>query len=117
MPGYDGTGPMGAGPMTGWGRGYCNPAGRTHGPAYGWSPGYGRGYGRGRGFGRGFGWRRGPGFAMGWHTPYPAAGSQGAMNPADELEVLREEAEAMKRDLEAVNHRIVEIEKASTEAR
>jgi len=23
MPGYDGTGPRGRGPMTGWGRGYC----------------------------------------------------------------------------------------------
>lgn len=23
MPGFDGTGPLAAGPMTGWGRGYC----------------------------------------------------------------------------------------------
>ncbi len=23
MPNYDGTGPHGEGPMTGWGRGYC----------------------------------------------------------------------------------------------
>jgi len=26
MPGFDGTGPLGRGPMTGGGRGYCNPA-------------------------------------------------------------------------------------------
>ena len=25
MPGFDGTGPMGLGPMTGGGRGFCNP--------------------------------------------------------------------------------------------
>ncbi len=33
MPGFDGTGPMGAGPMTGGGRGYCNPSLTTYGPA------------------------------------------------------------------------------------
>ena len=27
MPGFDGTGPRGMGPMTGGGRGFCNPAG------------------------------------------------------------------------------------------
>ena len=43
MPRFDGTGPMGFGPSTGWGMGPC---------------GAGMGYGRGRGFGRGFGLRR-----------------------------------------------------------
>ena len=27
MPGFDGTGPRGMGPMTGGGRGFCNPRG------------------------------------------------------------------------------------------
>jgi hypothetical protein len=27
MPGFDGTGPMGMGPMTGGGRGFCSPRG------------------------------------------------------------------------------------------
>jgi hypothetical protein len=27
MPGFDGTGPMGMGPMTGGGRGFCSPWG------------------------------------------------------------------------------------------
>ena len=27
MPGFDGTGPMGMGPMTGGGRGFCSPSG------------------------------------------------------------------------------------------
>lgn len=30
MPGFDGTGPAGMGPMTGGGRGWCNP----YGPLY-----------------------------------------------------------------------------------
>lgn len=54
MPGYDGTGPNGQGPMTGRGMGYCTGA-----PGAGYGRGFGRGFGWfGRGFG-GFGMRRG----------------------------------------------------------
>ncbi|MFA5100509.1 MAG: DUF5320 domain-containing protein [Candidatus Omnitrophota bacterium] len=54
MPGFDGTGPMGQGPMTGGGRGYCavavNNAGRQ--PAQGMRNARGRGRCRGmRAFG------------------------------------------------------------------
>jgi len=40
MPGFDGTGPRGMGPMTGGGRGFCNPYGPLYGrgPDAGWSP-------------------------------------------------------------------------------
>lgn len=94
MPGLDGTGPMGMGPMTGGGRGWCNP----YGPAYrpwgyaGWGVGpmaYGAPYGYARPypygawayprmgmyprFGRGLGpcgggmaWGRGRGMGRGW---------------------------------------------------
>ena len=68
MPRGDGTGPMGMGPMTGRGAGYCAgfgaPGYMNAGP--GWSyrrafgPGTSFGYGRGRGrgvVGRGFGRR------------------------------------------------------------
>ncbi len=50
MPGGDGTGPMGSGPMTGWGRGWCR-GGRAvrRGLGYGAHAGFG---GRGRGWGR-----------------------------------------------------------------
>ena len=32
MPGFDGTGPMGMGPMTGGGRGFCAMPHRSYGP-------------------------------------------------------------------------------------
>ncbi len=81
MPGFDGTGPAGMGPMTGGARGWCNPYGaqyagyRRYGAPFPvpLSPGYvgpavprlGRAFwGRGRGLGWGRGW--GPGRGRGW---------------------------------------------------
>ena len=61
MPGGDGTGPMGRGPMTGRASGLC--AGYPN-PGY-TNPGYGRGLGRG--IGRGF-WGHGRRF---WYRDYP----------------------------------------------
>jgi len=72
MPFGDGTGPMGLGPMTGSGAGFCagfvRPGFASPIPGYPHPYGYGHlmpvwprwGYGFGRGLGRGFGrgWRR-----------------------------------------------------------
>ena len=59
MPGRDGTGPMGAGAMTGRGLGPC-------GGGYAFGRGFGGGFGRGLGRGgMGFGWRRTAAPAMG----------------------------------------------------
>jgi len=45
MPGFDGTGPRGMGPMTGGGRGFCNPRGIGAAfRSYGVSPRRGYGY-------------------------------------------------------------------------
>jgi hypothetical protein len=55
MPGFDGTGPIGQGPLTGRQMGYCRQAK----PAFAAGAGLGRGQGRGRG--RAF---RGPGAAF-----------------------------------------------------
>ena len=55
MPGGDRTGPMGQGPMTGGGRGYCT-GGNFAGAGYGGRGFYGGG-GRGFGFGGGRGYR------------------------------------------------------------
>jgi len=102
MPGFDGSGPMGAGPMSGGGRGYCNiPAGRGFGISrYGLGRGFRGGFGRGgfknaRGYGRGPGWGRayvsargawyGAGYAGPYANPYP-------MNADDEMAMLQNEA-------------------------
>jgi hypothetical protein len=109
MPGLDGTGPWGEGPMTGGGRGFCNFVGAGYRRPYGWS------YGLGRGYGRGFGFRRG--FAP-WHGPYrwyePAYGETYPMEPKQEINMLKGEADAMKKELNEINRRIQELEKESS---
>ncbi len=58
MPGGDGSGPMGHGPGTGWGRGGCRGVG-WGGAGMGFRRGFGGSGGRGRGGGLGRGgWRR-----------------------------------------------------------
>ncbi|MBN1863258.1 MAG: DUF5320 domain-containing protein [Dehalococcoidales bacterium] len=42
MPGFDGTGPRGQGPMTGGGRGFCSPWGMRAAPGSYAYPRYGR---------------------------------------------------------------------------
>ncbi len=77
MPGLDGTGPMGMGPMTGGARGWCNPYGPMYSPwrtgvwgapawgapapRYGYGWGYAPRYGYGWGYAPGLYWRRGLG--------------------------------------------------------
>ena len=67
MPGFDGTGPRGLGPLTGRGRGFCltgiSPVSASvstiqQRPLYS-RPYHGRGFGRGHGGGRGMGRGRG----------------------------------------------------------
>jgi len=98
MPGLDGTGPWGAGPMTGGGRGFCNPAGA-------FSRGYGRGFGFRRGFDPGYGPDRR--YEPAYGAPYP-------MEPKQEINMLKAEANAMKNDLNEINRRIQDLEKDSS---
>ena len=118
MPGFDGTGPNGMGPMTGGGRGFCaapvSGAGRPAGRRF---FGYGRGFGGG---GRGFG-GRGRGFRnmyyatglpgrAGWGGYYdPYYGSQ-ELPAKDELSMLQEEADMLKKEMEEIQNRIMELE-------
>jgi len=90
MPGFDGSGPMGAGSMTGGARGYCNPAyaGNSRPMGYGRGMAYGRGAGGGYGFGRGM-----RGF-RGGYAPYQPTYAQG---PVDELNMLKQQADAISR--------------------
>ena len=117
MPGFDRTGPMGAGPMTGGARGLCNPATRETARAY-VGYGYGRGMGLRRGFrggyGPGRGWGRG--YGMGY-AGYPAAAAPMVppMEPADEIGMLKAQADGLKASLDAVLQRIDALEKAPAE--
>ena len=84
MPAFDGTGPAGYGPGTGWGRGPC-------GGGMGWGKGMGRGFGlrRGRGLGRFFG---------GWGTPQATKQDLTDYRKAleEELKLVREEEKGME---------------------
>lgn len=117
MPGGDRTGPGGMGPMTGRGLGYCAGYGA---PGYvNPAPGFGLGRGRGRGWwGGGRGWRHWyyatglPGWAR---YGYPPAQTYGPywqpMTDEQETELLRNQAEALKRELDAIAQRLDELEK------
>ena len=114
MPGGDGTGPAGAGPMTGRAAGFC--AGYPV-PGY-MNPVGGRGYGgwgRGRGFGRGRGWARaGYGYpawggAVNPNIPYPEQFAP-TVTSEQELTDLKQQAEYFQNALGEINKRIEELE-------
>jgi len=92
MPGFDGTGPMGVGPMTGGGRGFCSP----------WGVGTSR---------RTYNFPRRVPYA------YPRYGTYGfqSFNPRipreQEIEFLKSEAQALRDELKELE---TEIEKFST---
>ena len=112
MPGFDRTGPMGGGPMTGGARGRCNPATAGNIAAYTGGYGYGRGLGLRRGFRGGYGpvTGRGRGFGRGYGWYPPAAGPAYSMDSAGELDMLKAEADYMNKSLEAITKRIEELE-------
>jgi hypothetical protein len=125
MPGGDGTGPAGLGPMTGRAAGFC--AGYPV-PGYA-NPVGGRGYwGGGRGF-RGGGWGRRnwyyatglPGWArVGYGMPdwggsvspyaYGGASFAPAITPQQELDGLKGQAEYFEDALDGIKKRIEELE-------
>ena len=112
MPGFDRSGPMGAGPMTGGRRGLCNPATTEYDTRFGGMLDFGRGMGFGRGFRGGFG--RGMGRAFGrrfWMQPsyHPAY----VQSPDEELSMLKAEANSVKNSLDMINRRIDELTKSS----
>jgi hypothetical protein len=114
MPGGDRTGPLGYGPMTGRGAGFCS--------GYG-TPGYSNaGSGRGRGLGcGGRGWRN-MYYAMGlpgWAQWYPADPARtgykgpsyyGDFTPEREIEALKEQANFFQKQIETLNGHIKELE-------
>ena len=118
MPGGDGTGPMGAGPMTGRAAGYC--AGYA-------TPGFANGGGRGQGFfgrmfgGLGFGRGRRNRFYATGLTGWQRAGMAAPAGPAawgpyattptkeQELEILKQQAAQMEDSLAEIRRRTEEL--------
>ena len=92
MPGFDGTGPIGMGPMTGRGRGFCVVPLRPAWPAY-----------------------AGKGFAMPYAAPrgipyYGAPAFAPGMGREEELDYLRGLAQSMREELKEIEERIQKIE-------
>ncbi len=118
MPFGDRTGPMGQGPRTGRGAGFCSgyPVPGYMNPA-GWWGGGGRRGGGGRGWRNRFyatgltGWQR----AAGW--PAMNAGLPAGAPPGpEEIQSLRDQAAGLQSALEAIRQRLDSIEnKAKTE--
>jgi hypothetical protein len=113
MPGGDRTGPVGMGPMTGRGAGFC--AGYSM-PGYA-NPVGGRGcFGRGRGFGMrggGRGWRN-QFYATGlpgWARAGYSAGLPAELTAEQEQQDLKQQAQYLRDSLDAINKRIEELEK------
>lgn len=109
MPGFNRTGPMGAGPMTGGARGLCNPYNAGTNQRFMGGAGYGRGLAMRRGFRGGYGPGRGRGYGpgYGWYPPDP-----GPVYPADtsvEIDMLKAQAGDLKNALDAVHKRIDEL--------
>ena len=93
MPGFDGTGPRGMGPMTGGGRGFCSP----------WGIGAAsRLYGRFQGMGYGYPYYGGYGFG-----PFAPR-----MTREQELEFLKTEADALRQQLKELEDRIGQLSAA-----
>lgn len=104
MPGGDGTGPVGYGPMSGRGLGCCAGYGM---PGYmAPAPGRGMGHGMGRGWGR----RRlgaAPGASYAAQVPPMAA-----LRPEYELRGLKAQAEQLQASLAQIQQRIADLEGA-----
>ena len=87
MPGFDGTGPMGMGPMTGGGRGFCSP----------WGAGASV---------RRFGFPRRAPYAYPYYGAYGFGPFAPRMTREQELEFLKTEARALRDDLKELETKI-----------
>ena len=112
MPGFDGTGPMGQGPMTGGGRGFCAVPGGYAPGFFGlgrgglpWGGGRGRGFGGGRGWGRGMGWGLAP--------QYPPAMPYDPMYDTGYDTGLQAQLDAMTKENQELKARLEQLERGS----
>ena len=109
MPGGDGMGPAGMGPMTGRAAGYC--AGYpTPGYTNPYGGRFGGGFGRGRGRFGGFPYAA-PYSGMQQYDPYGGV----PYSKEQEKESLQSQVKIMEDQLDAINKRIAEIETEASE--
>jgi len=103
MPREDGTGPMGMGPMTGWGAGRC---GGFTPPGFAGRGGFARGLGRGchRAFMAGR-----PGWGRYGNAAYNGANEAGY----DEKAFLRNRAELLENELSEMKKRLESLDEES----
>ena len=92
MPYFDGTGPQGAGPMTGRGLGPCGNGAGFRGRAFGGGYGFGRRFGA-----NGFGGYR----AYGQY--------QAPMTVRNEEQALIDESKDLEEELKAIKNRLAEL--------
>jgi len=111
MPRGDRTGPMGLGPMTGRGAGFCNgfAAPGYANPVVGFMGGFGGGFGRGRGYSRMFYANGIPGWAG---YAYPANEGVNAV-AFDEKSFLSNQAELLEKQLQQVKKRLSSLNEES----
>ncbi len=93
MPGFDGTGPLGMGPMTGGGRGFCSPWGvgaalRTYGLPR-WVP-----------------------YAPPYYRAYGFGSLAPRMTREQELEFLKTDAQTLREELKELENRIAQLSAA-----
>ena len=119
MPYGDRTGPQGLGPRTGRGAGYCSgfPGPGSMNPASGRGFfGFGRGRGS-RGLGRGCGWRNcywAPGFPGRARGGYGFSHFAGGYTAEEEMDILRDEAEYLRQQLNDIQNRMSTLEGSRT---
>lgn len=102
MPGLNGTGPMGMGPMTGGARGLCDTGRQFFGRAVNRRGGFVTGIGRCRGYRNRFAGFSGQyGFA-----PVETGGYPVSYSKENELDFLKNQAAAIKSELDIINARI-----------
>ncbi len=126
MPGGDRTGPLGLGPRSGRGTGYCAgngaPGYMNSVPFFGYGYGRGQGAGFGQSNGRGFRGRclRRP-FSGGYqysaqqYIPVPNYTYNNQPDPQDEKAYLSSEAKILKDQLSQIEKRLSELEGSESE--
>ena len=120
MPGRNGKGPTGQGPMTGRGMGWCGGANATADV-----PPRGPGFGMGWGGGRGGGWRHRNWFQAtgltGWQRAWMGLDFGAAYEPdfsrEQKLAELKQQASALEQALSEMKARIQELVKSTPDAK